>query len=111
MAFEYRLRRLFSWDRRRFYFGRSQIVEAIPRIFASIAERLTGGYRSVCIDSKTIAGVAAAMGQLKEQYVDQFPQVFRSIATDNGNEFTAFSAVETLGTQIYFAHSSQWNRL
>lgn len=36
------------------------------------------------------------MKQLKEQYGEQFSQVFRTITTDNGNEFAAFSAFEAL---------------
>ena len=81
-----------------------------PAVF-TIVERLTGCYLSIRIDSKTTAGVAAAMEQLKEQYGDKFSQVFRSITTDNGNEFAAFSAFEALGTEIYFAHPySAWER-
>jgi transposase, IS30 family len=49
------------------------------------------------------------MEQLKEQYGEKFSQVFRSITTDNGSEFAAFSAFEELGTAIYFAHPySAW---
>nr|WP_302664759.1 IS30 family transposase [uncultured Agathobaculum sp.] len=51
------------------------------------------------------------MEQLKEQYGEKFSQVFRSITTDNGSEFAAFSAFENLGTKIYFAHPySAWER-
>lgn len=81
-----------------------------PAIF-TLVERLTGYYLSIRIDSKTTAGVAAAMEQLRAQYGDRFSQVFRSITTDNGNEFAAFSAFEALGTDIYFAHPySAWER-
>lgn len=81
-----------------------------PAVF-TLVERLTGYYFSIRIDSKTTAGVAAAMEQLKAQYGDRFSQVFRSITTDNGNEFAAFSAFEALGTDIYFAHPySAWER-
>lgn len=81
-----------------------------PAVF-TLVERLTGCYLSIRIGSKTTAGVAAAMEQLKVQYGDKFSQVFRSITTDNGSEFAAFSAFEALGTQIYFAHPySAWER-
>jgi transposase, IS30 family len=77
----------------------------------TIVERLTGYYLSIRIDGKTTTGVASAMEQLKEQYGEKFPQVFRSITTDNGSEFAAFSAFEELGTAIYFAHPySAWER-
>ena len=61
-----------------------------PAVF-TIVERLTGCYFSIWIDSKTTDGVASAMEQLKEQYGEKFSQVFRSITTDNGSEFAAFS--------------------
>ena len=48
----------------------------------TLVERLTGYYLSIRIDSKTTAGVAAAMEQLKAQYGDRFSRVFRSITTD-----------------------------
>lgn len=81
-----------------------------PAIF-TIVERLTGYCLSIRISGKTTAGVTEAMEQLKEQYGDKFAQVFRTITTDNGNEFAAFSAFETLGTKVYFAHPySAWER-
>ena len=81
-----------------------------PAVF-TIVERLTGCYLSIRIGSKTTAGVAAAMDQLKAQYGDKFSQVFRSITTDNGSEFVDFSAFEALGTKVYFAHPySAWER-
>lgn len=81
-----------------------------PAVF-TIVERLTGYCLSIRITGKTTAGVAKAMEQLKEQYGDKFSQVFRTITTDNGNEFAAFSAFETFGTKVYFAHPySAWER-
>lgn len=81
-----------------------------PAVF-TIVERLTGCYFSVRIDEKTTDGVVQAMEQLKAQFGSRFSQVFRSITTDNGSEFAAFSAFETLGTKIYFAHPySSWER-
>ena len=74
-----------------------------PAIF-TIVERLTGCYLSIRIDSKTTDGIASAMRHLKDQYGEQFSQVFRTITTDNGSEFAAFSAFEALGTKVYFAH-------
>lgn len=72
---------------------------------------MTGCYSSIRIDSKTTIGVSFAMKQLKEQYADKFSHVFRSITTNNGNEFTAFSTFEALDTEIYFAHRySAWER-
>lgn len=81
-----------------------------PAVF-TIVERLTGCYFSIRIDGKTTDGVAQAMERLKDQFGSHFSEVFRSITTDNGAEFAAFSAFEALGTQIYFAHPySSWER-
>lgn len=77
----------------------------------TIVERLTGYYQTIRIDEKTTDGVATAMAQLYGQYRDKFPQVFRSITTDNGSEFADFSDFEALGTEIYFAHPyAAWER-
>ena len=74
-----------------------------PAIF-TIVERLTGCYFSIRIDEKTTDGVSKALGLLKAQFGSRFSQIFRSITTDNGSEFAAFSSFESLGTVIYFAH-------
>lgn len=51
------------------------------------------------------------MEQLRDQYGEKFSQVFRSITTDNGSEFAAFSTFESFGTEIYFARPySAWER-
>lgn len=81
-----------------------------PAVF-SIVERTTGYYISLKISGKTTEGVSEAMAQLKGMYAEKFSQVFRSITTDNGTEFAAFSAFESDGTSIYFAHPySAWER-
>ena len=81
-----------------------------PAVF-TIVERTTGYYLSIKIDGKTVDGVADAMGQLYLEFGEKFSQVFRSITTDNGSEFTEFSAMESLGTTVYFAHPySAWER-
>ena len=81
-----------------------------PAIF-TIVERTTGYYLSIKIDGKTVSGVATAMKLLHLEFGEKFKQVFRSITTDNGSEFSEFSAMESLGTDIYFAHPySAWER-
>lgn len=81
-----------------------------PAVF-TIVERLTGCYLSLRIDSKTAKGISGAMTQLHQQFGEHFATVFRTITTDNGSEFAAFSEFETLGTQIFFANPySAWER-
>lgn len=74
-----------------------------PAVF-TIAERLTGYCISIRVNEKTSAGIAGAMEMLHERFGDKFSEVFRTITTDNGNEFAAFSEFEALGTKVYFAH-------
>ena len=81
-----------------------------PAVF-TIVERLTGCYLSIRTSEKTSQGIAGAMERLHERFGNKFSQVFRSITTDNGNEFAAFSEFEALGTKVYFAHPySAWER-
>jgi IS30 family transposase len=51
------------------------------------------------------------MQQLHHEFGSRFSEVFRTITTDNGSEFAAFSEMESYGTQVYFAHPySSWER-
>lgn len=77
----------------------------------SIVERLTGHYLTFKIDGKTTNAVATAMAQLHQMFGEKFPEIFKSITTDNGSEFAEFSRFESLGTEVYFAHPySSWER-
>lgn len=81
-----------------------------PAVF-SIVERLTGYYITVKINGKTTDGVADAMKQIYSNFRERFSEIFRTITTDNGSEFAAFSDMETYGTKVYFAHPySSWER-
>ena len=81
------------------------------RAVFSIVERLTGHYLAIGIEGKTTDGIADAMQQLHSEYGERFSQVFRTITTDNGSEFAAFSDVEAYGTEVFFAHPySSWER-
>lgn len=57
----------------------------------TIVERLTGFCLTIRISGKTTEGVANAMQQLHYEFGEWFSQIFRTITTDNGGEFTAFS--------------------
>ena len=70
-----------------------------------IADYHAGEIRPVAANTSGMqAGYDTIYERIKEQYGEKFSQVFRSITTDNGSEFAAFSAFENLGTKIYFAH-------
>jgi transposase, IS30 family len=81
-----------------------------PATFTMV-ERLTGFYLTLRIPEKTCDGVGDAMQELYSTFGDRFPQIFRTITTDNGSEFAAFSQMEAYGTEVYFAHPySSWER-
>ena len=81
-----------------------------PAVF-TIVERTTGCYLSIRISGKNTVGVNEAMEQLHSQFGKHFSEVFKSITTDNGNEFALFSEFEKFGTKIYFANPySAWER-
>jgi len=74
-------------------------------------ERLTGYYLTIRIQSKTSAGVTDAMALLHNEFSEHFSDVFHTITTDNGSEFSDFSEVEAYGSEVYFAHPySSWER-
>jgi len=56
------------------------------------------------IPSQTSPDVMIALDQLKNEDGDKFNQVFKSITSDNGAEFSGLSTLESTGCQIYFTH-------
>ena len=53
----------------------------------------------------------AAMEVLKEEYGDEFSEVFKTITADNGSEFERLSELEAYGIGVFFAHPySSWER-
>lgn len=69
----------------------------------TIVERLTGRCLAIRTDGNTTDGIARAMERVHAQFGDRFTDIFRTITTDNGSEFAAFSKFEALGTEFYFA--------
>lgn len=80
-------------------------------IFTAV-EKLTRNYIAIRISGRTSSGVEEAMNQLEDLYGTKlFSRVFKTIAADNGAEFSTFSNFEKLGTKVYFAHPySSWER-
>ena len=53
----------------------------------------------------------AAMEVLKEEYGDEFSEVFKTITADNGSEFERLPELEAYGIGVFFAHPySSWER-
>lgn len=52
-----------------------------------------------------------AMKGLRQQYVENFNRVFRSITSDIGREFADFASLDACGTKVFFAHHHlKWER-
>ncbi len=80
-------------------------------VLLSLLEKKTENYIAMLISGKTSEAVMAAMHILKEEFGDQFAQVFKTITVDNGSEFADFAQCENWGTQVFFAHPyTSWER-
>lgn len=80
-------------------------------VILSLLEKKTENYIAIRIPGKTSEAVMGAMQMLREEYGEQFSQVFKTITVDNGSEFADFARVEAWGTKVYFAHPySSWER-
>ena len=62
-------------------------------------------------EAKTAEATYQSLLKLKERLGENFNKVFRSITFDNGPEFAAADAFESLGIDVYYTHPySAWER-
>lgn len=74
-------------------------------VLLTLAERKTRQYIIRKIKSKTCESVLRELNSLKEHFGDQFNQVFKSITSDNGQEFADLSKIEDeYAVKVYFTH-------
>ena len=63
------------------------------------------------IHGKDPLSVITAMEVLREEYVENFSNVFKTITAANGTEFSELSNLERYGVLVYFTHPySSWER-
>jgi len=80
-------------------------------VVMTLLERQTYNYLAIEIPGKDSVSVLNAMAELRDEYGSWFNQVFCTITSDNGSEFSDLHLVENWGTTIYFAHPySSWER-
>ena len=74
-------------------------------VLLTLLERKTRQLSIIRIPDKSAESVMDAFTRMKEEFGASYSQVFRTITTDNGSEFSRLSAVEN-GTQtkVYFSH-------
>lgn len=71
----------------------------------TLVERKSREYLMITIKDKSAASVMAAVEQLRKDYSEHFGEVFKTITTDNGSEFSSLSEIEkAAATLIYYAH-------
>ena len=74
-------------------------------VLLTLAERKTRHYLVRKITSKTAMAVQSELAAIKEYFGDKFNQVFKSITSDNGLEFSELHKLEEeSGVKIYFTH-------
>ena len=71
----------------------------------TLAERKTREYWMIPIANREAESVMEAFKELQNLYSEHFKEIFKSITTDNGSEFSRLSELEQMtGTQVYFTH-------
>lgn len=71
----------------------------------TLVERNTRYAIVVDVAGKTAQAITDAFKELKELHGDKFNEVFKSITSDNGSEFSNLSNLEIeTGTKVYFTH-------
>ncbi len=74
-------------------------------VLLTLVERKTRFVIILKIESKTSEAVRKAFDNLFAEYGDRFSEVFKTITSDNGSEFSSLDdIVKHLSTMIYFTH-------
>lgn len=69
----------------------------------TLIERKTRKYYAIKIDDQDHDSVDYAINKLQEDFGKLFPQVFKTITSDNGSEFSNITACLENVTEVYFA--------
>ena len=99
-------------------FGHWEIDTVIGRktkgdnVVLTLVERLTRKYIALKIAGKNSAAVAAGIAELNKHFGSKFSEVFKTITSDNGPEFSELASIEDdTDTMVHFAHPySSWER-
>ena len=75
------------------------------QVLLTLAERKSRQYWMLPIKDREADSVMDAFKKLQETYSEHFSEVFKTITTDNGSEFSRLSELEELAeTLVYFTH-------
>ncbi len=71
----------------------------------TMIERKTREYWMIRVPGRDPNGVMDALQEVRSKYAEHWDDVFKTITTDNGSEFSLLSELEDLSkTLVYFAH-------
>ena len=71
----------------------------------TMIERKTREYWMIRVPGRDPNGVMEALREVRSQYAEHWDDIFKTITTDNGSEFSLLSGLEDLSkTLVYFAH-------
>lgn len=74
-------------------------------VLLTLSERKTRQYLTRKITGKTAHAVMTALNDLRQEYGEHFADVFKTITSDNGQEFADLSLLEkSTETKVYFTH-------
>ena len=81
-------------------------------VLLTLLERKSRNFLMLRVANKTSATVMLAFEQLRSYYGTAFGQVFKTITTDNGSEFSRLSELESAAaTLVFYAHPySSWEK-
>ena len=70
----------------------------------TLVEKRTRYLVALPLSSRSVYSVETSLLGLHEEYGARFAEVFKSVTSDNGAEFSELSRLESWGAAVYFAH-------
>ena len=70
----------------------------------TLVEKRTRYLVALPLSSRSVGAVETALWGLHAEYGARFGEVFKSVTSDNGTEFSELSRLESWGAAVYFAH-------
>ena len=71
----------------------------------TLAERMSRQFWMIPLADRNASSVMEAFAAIRQEYSEHFSEVFKTLSTDNGSEFSRLSELEDLSdTLVYFAH-------
>lgn len=81
-------------------------------VLLTMTERMSRELWMIPLTNRESSSVMNAFEAIRQEYSEHFSEVFKTVTTDNGSEFSRLSELETLAdTLVYFAHPyTSWEK-